>query len=97
MLRHHKKVFFDLSGDLLRNKGPAYLRGLFWREKNAPLTDSRIQSPWLRMLFGSAVKHEEIASVERDYERLFRSLALGQSVIDAVMGGTAQKLLGLSE
>jgi len=96
-LRHHANVFFDLSGNLLRNKGPAYFRGLFWWEKNAALNGSRRQNPWQRLLFGSAVRHEEIASVERDYERLFRSLAFGQSVVDAVMGGTAQKLLGLSE
>ena len=96
-LRHHANVFFDLSGHLLRKKGPAYFQNLFWWEKNVPLTDSHTQNPWQRVLFGSAVKHEEIASVERDYQRLFRSLALGQSVIDAVMGGTAQRLLGLAE
>jgi len=95
-MRHHANVYFDLSGDLLRRKGADFFGRLF-RPAQAPLwQDEGSGNTWERVVFGSAVRHEEIASVERDYQRIFRSLALGQGDMDAVMGGTAAHLLGMT-
>jgi hypothetical protein len=56
-------------------------------------TDSDL---WGQILFGSGARHEEMTAVERDYERMFRSLAVSPERVDAVMGGTAARLLGVS-
>jgi hypothetical protein len=94
-MRQHANVYFDLSGDALRRKGADYFGRLF-RPAQAPLwEDDASSSVWDRVVFGSAVRHEEIASVERDYQRIFRSLALSQEDVERVMAATAAGLLGL--
>jgi predicted TIM-barrel fold metal-dependent hydrolase len=52
---------------------------------------------WTRVVFGTGVPYDKIASVERDYERLFRALGLSEDVSEKVMGGNAARLLGLKE
>jgi predicted TIM-barrel fold metal-dependent hydrolase len=95
-LRQHSNVYFDLSGDLLRRKGADFIGGLL-RPTQAPLwEDTTGGCLWSRVLFGSGTRHEEIASVERDYQRIFRSLALGGEDVAAVMGVTAAGLLGVT-
>ena len=95
LLRLHANVCFDLSGDVLRRRGPEFLNALL-RPSNASLwEDDPAGSLWSRIVFGSAVRHDEIASVERDYQRVSRSLALGSGDVDAVMGLTAARLLGI--
>jgi len=94
-LRHHPNVFFDLSGDLLRRKGADFVGGLLRPAHAALWEEDAAGNSWGRILFGSAVRHEEIASLERDYQRVFRSLALNQQDIEAVMGQTAARLLDI--
>jgi predicted TIM-barrel fold metal-dependent hydrolase len=95
-LRQHANVYFDLSGDLLRRRGAEFIGGLL-RPTQAPLwEDTSGGCLWSRVLFGSATRHEEIASSERDYQRIFRSLALGGEEAEAVMGATAAGLLGVA-
>jgi len=96
ILRRHENVFFDLSGHVLRQRGTAFFRGLLSVEGGAALGQAEGHSAWSKIVFGSAVPHEEIASVERDYERLFRALALPEAVIADIMGGNAARLLGLA-
>jgi len=94
-MRHHANVYFDLSGDVLRRKSAEFLGGLL-RPPHTVLWDQEpVGNLWSRVVFGSGVRHEEIASVERDYQRVFRSMALGAQDIDAVMGHTAAALLGI--
>lgn len=96
-LRRHPNVYFDLSGDLLRRKGADFIGGLL-RPTQAPLWDEgAADGLWERVLFGSGTRHEEIASAERDHQRIFRSLALGADQVAAVMGGSAARLLGLAQ
>lgn len=94
-LRHHPNVLFDLSGDILRKKGAGFFEEIL-RPNQASLWEADIGGDlWGRIVFGSAVRHEEIASVERDYQRIFRSLAVGQEDAEAVMGLTAARLLNI--
>jgi predicted TIM-barrel fold metal-dependent hydrolase len=95
-LRHNANVLFDLSGDLLRRKGADYVGGLLRPTQSALWEDDSAGNLWGRVVFGSGVRHEEIASVERDYQRVFRALALGKEDIDAVMGNTAARLLNIA-
>jgi len=95
VLRHHENVFFDLSGDVLRRRSADYFGSIF-RSNQSALWEADVAGDlWGRIVFGSAVRHEKIASVERDYQRVFRSLAVSQEDIDAVMGLTAARLLGV--
>jgi predicted TIM-barrel fold metal-dependent hydrolase len=94
-LRHNPNVLFDLSGDVLRNRGHDFFSsvlrptpGSLWEEDPGGDLLSRI-------VFGSAARHEDIASVERDYQRILRSMALGPEDLEAVMGHTAAGLLGM--
>jgi len=92
-MRRNANVFFDLSGDLLRRKSPDFFRDIFRPEQGALWGQSPGDRLWSKTLFGSAVRHDEIASVERDYQRVMRSLAASAEEIDAVMGLTAARLL----
>jgi predicted TIM-barrel fold metal-dependent hydrolase len=94
-MRHHANVFFDLSGDILRRKKADFFEGIF-RPNQASLWETDAGGGlWQRIVFGSGVRHEEIASVERDYQRIFRSMAVATEDAEAVMGLTAARLLGI--
>jgi len=94
-MRHHSNVFFDLSGDILRRRGGQSLAEFFQPAQASLWEEDTGGSLWGHVLFGSGVRHEDMAAVERDYERTFRSLAVSRDDMDAVMGNTAAKLLGI--
>jgi len=96
-LQHHSNVYFDLSGGAIHRKGVHFFRGLLSPQTSSPMNAAAIGPTWSKIIFGTAVRHEDIASVERDYQRLFRSLALAEDLVRAIMGETAASLLGLSE
>ncbi len=87
--------FFDLSGEVLRRKGADFLGQILRPARSSLWEEDATGDLWGRILFGSAVRHEEIASVERDYQRVFRSLALSREDIEAVMGHTAARMLNV--
>jgi predicted TIM-barrel fold metal-dependent hydrolase len=94
-MRHHQNVYFDLSGDVFRLKGTDFLCDIL-RPAQASLWEDRATGDLCgRLVFGSAVRHTEIASVERDYQRAFRSMGLGQEQIESAMGQTAATLLDI--
>jgi hypothetical protein len=92
-MRYNPNVYFDLSGELLEHKDPAFFRDAFGSGRSNGLGTRRRTSVWPRVMFGSAVQAEHIEGVERDYRRLFRSLAIDEDTREAVMGGTARQLL----
>jgi predicted TIM-barrel fold metal-dependent hydrolase len=95
-LRHHANVLFDLSGDVLRRKGAEFFSSVLRPAAHGALWESGSSGNlWGQILFGSGARHEEIASIERDYQRVFRSLALTREDVEAVMGHTAASLLGI--
>ncbi|MFO8007924.1 MAG: amidohydrolase family protein [Candidatus Brocadiia bacterium] len=95
-MRGNDNVFFDLSGRLLRQKGPEWLTDLLGENQNNPwAAEQEAQSLWRHVVFGSGVRQEDIASVERDYERVFRWLGVAEEETSAVMGQTAARLLGI--
>jgi hypothetical protein len=95
VLCHHNNVHFDLSGPTLRKKELPFFRSLLGGPANAMFEGHPGGLLWSKIIFGSAVRHEEVASLERDYQRLFRSLSLPEDVIQGIMGETAARLLGL--
>jgi predicted TIM-barrel fold metal-dependent hydrolase len=95
VMRRHKNVYFDLSGDALRRKGADFYRSLLGSETASVLDDQCRGEAWTRVLFGTAVRYDEIAAVERDHQRLFRALALKQEVVENILSGNAARLLGL--
>lgn len=96
-LRRHANVFFDLSGTVLRGAGVELLRAHLSPASASVAGESANGAAWSKILFGTAVRYEEIASVERDYQRLYRSLGLPNSVVEGITGATAARILGLEE
>ena len=96
-LQRHANVYFDLSGRAIYRKGVHFFRGLLGSQEASALSMPANERAWSKIVFGTAVRHEDIPSVESDYQRLFRSLTLGQDVVAGIMGETAGQLLGLSE
>ncbi|MFW6188837.1 MAG: amidohydrolase family protein [Planctomycetota bacterium] len=94
-MRYHGNVCFDLSGDVLRRKGADFFRGLLRPERTSLWEASTDGDLWRRVIFGSGGDHDDIASAERDYQRILRSLAATGEQRDAVMGRTAARLLGV--
>ena len=95
-MRHNPNVCFDLSGNLLRRRKPEFFGELLRPATSSLWEDGATENLLARIVFGSAVRHEEIASVERDYQRILRSAALGSEDVDGVMGQTAARLLDIS-
>jgi predicted TIM-barrel fold metal-dependent hydrolase len=98
MCRWHANMYFDLSGSTLKKKPPAFFEELLWWEKQkVRYKDEFGRGPWEKILFGTDVTPAEMPETMEDYTRLFDALDLPQQYKDAVMGGTAAKLLGLAE
>jgi len=95
-VRRHSNVFFDLSGLALRRRGVEFFRAKLGSEVNSVGGAAVDEVVWSRILFGTAVRHDEITSVERDYQRLFRTLALSNEAVAGIMGDAAARILGLS-
>ena len=96
-LRRQENVYFDLSGRSLRHKGVPFFRSLLGSESGSVLGNPEGRAVWSKMVFGTGVRHEEIASVERDYQRLFRVLALPEEIVADIMGGNAARLIGQAQ
>jgi hypothetical protein len=97
VLRLHNNVFFDLSGQSLRRKGLDFFRTLLGKPSEPVFEGAEPQGVWSQLVFGTRVRHRDIASVERDYQRLFRVLALSEETSENILGHNAWELLGLSE
>lgn len=94
-LRRHDGVFFDLSGLALRGKDPAFFRGVLGQAQGHVTGAGHESSAWSNVVFGTGLRHEAMASVERDYQRLFRALTLPEDVVADIMWGNAACMLGL--
>jgi len=94
-LRQNPNAYCDLSGDLLRRQPPEFVAALLQSSHGTLWEESSGVDPMLRVVFGSAVRHEDIASVERDYQRVLRSAGRGPDCVEATMGNTAAQLLGI--
>jgi predicted TIM-barrel fold metal-dependent hydrolase len=97
LLAVHDNIFFDLSGNILARKGTDFFTSLLGGRTGVVWGEGGDISVWTRVVFGTGVPYDKIASVERDYERLFRALGLSEDVSEKVMGGNAARLLGLKE
>lgn len=96
VMRYHANVFFDLAGDLFRVKGTDVLADLL-RSSQGSLWEDRVSGHLVgQLVFGSGARCEELASVERDYRRLFRTMGLAPDDVDRVMGGNAARVLGIA-
>ena len=97
VLRLHENVFYDLSGAVFRTNAPSELARFFHAEKVNLTSGGSESNACTRLLFGSGVRCEELSTLERDYQRFFRSLALKDGIIERIMGENAARLLGLGE
>ncbi|MFP4027944.1 MAG: amidohydrolase family protein [Candidatus Brocadiia bacterium] len=95
VLRLHTNVCFDLSGSAIARKGVAFFRSLLGSDTNGVIGNYEEGTVWSQIVFGTGVHYGEIASVERDYQRLFRSLALSDETVEDIMGGNAERLVGV--
>ncbi len=95
-MRRNHNVYFDLSGDLLRRRGPEFLRALFSSGRASPWESESGANLLEAVVFGSAGRHEDVAGAERDYQRALRSLAADAEKVAAVMGETAARLLDIT-
>ena len=94
-MRRHPNVYFDLSGDLFRTRGTDFLAEML-RPAQVPLWEDTVAGDLCeRIIFGSGCRYEEIASAERDYQRVLRALGLSPGDIEAVMGHSAARLLDI--
>ena len=93
LLNLHGNVYFDLSGATLRKRGLEFFSALLGAPQATLLERPRHGAACRRLLFGSGARHERIAEIECDYERLFRSMDLGQEVVEGIMGDTAADIL----
>jgi hypothetical protein len=94
-LRWEENAFFDLSGSAIRNRGAAFFRSLLGPRPGPVPGEDDGGGAWSRVVFGTGAHYNQLASVERDYQRLLRALALPDEVVGDIMGGNAARILGL--
>ncbi len=94
-MRRNPNVFFDLSGGMLTRMGPENV-GMMLREGGGQLWEEDLEGGLSRQLvFGSGVRHEEIARVESEYRQVLRAAPADARQQEDVMGGTAARILGI--
>ena len=80
----------------MKKKKPAFFREmLWWHTMKIRYKDRFGRGPWEKVVFGTDVTPPEMADTLNDYRKLFRGLKLSRRLQNAVMGGTAKKLLRL--
>ena len=94
LLGVHNNVFFDLSGVQLMDRGAQFFKLILGAESDSKWEEPSQRSRWTQIVFGTASENKDIPFVERDYQRLFRALALPDGLVDHVMGNNAVRLLG---
>ena len=98
MCRWHSNMYFDLSGSTLKKKKTAFFEEMFWWGKQKiRYKDEFGRGPWEKILFGTDVSPAEMPETMEDYTKLLKALNLPKDLCDAVMGSTAEKLLGLAD
>jgi len=97
LCRWHLNLYFDITGSSLKAKPPEFFGQLLWWGGNQQYGDRRGRGPWDKILFGTDVSIEKMGDVMNDYRRLMDTLKLPEGARQAVMGGTAAKLLGLEK
>jgi predicted TIM-barrel fold metal-dependent hydrolase len=97
VLRCNNNLYFDLSGIVLRAKGPDFFRSMLWWDEAAGAygTTPRALGPWKHMLFGSAVHCKHLPAVLNDYNTLLDGLELDEATRADVMALNAIRALGL--
>ncbi len=95
LLSIHHNIYFDLSGVKLSERGPHFFKMLLGTESDNKWDQGESDSSWRHIVFGTAVSAKDMPFVEREYQRLFRALALPDSVEECVMGGNSSRLLRL--
>jgi predicted TIM-barrel fold metal-dependent hydrolase len=95
--RCNHNVCLDLSGAVLKTKGPDFFRSvLWWDESQDPYNGRTDQTrPWHKILFGSDVHYKHLAAARRQYESLITALALDENARADIMGLNAIRILGL--
>ena len=95
--RCNTNVYLDLSGTLLKRKGPEFFREMLWWDETSAAYDGGPQptAPWKKIVFGSGAHYSHLGSIRRDYEHLFDALGLDDAVRADVMCHNAIRALGL--
>ncbi len=97
MIRWHPNLYFDLSGSSLLHRSHQYFRELFWWDKPTRFSDRTKYRPFEKMVFGSDEPYEIIGEPLAEQRALLEALEQPPEIIEGVFGGTAARLLGLSE
>jgi predicted TIM-barrel fold metal-dependent hydrolase len=95
--RCNNNVYLDLSGTVLKSKGPDFFRSMLWWDEAGGSYDRtpRCLAPWKKILFGSAVHHKHLPAVLNDYYALMDGLELDDKTRLDVMAMNAVRALGL--
>jgi uncharacterized protein len=97
--RWNPNVFFDLSGSTLTKMRErlADFRQIFWWSRSDWGTDTPNDDPsaYIKIVFGSDVKLNEIESVMHQYQAMFDACGVSPQTRSMIMGGTLAKLLKL--
>ncbi|MGI9862259.1 amidohydrolase family protein [Moorella naiadis] len=87
LARFHQNVYVDWTGSPVGwrpRKAPGFFQDLFYWD-----------GAFEKVLFGTDVHYREMKAVYDDYRRILRLLNLPESTCQAIMGGTAARLLHL--
>jgi len=94
LARWHNNLYFDLSGSSLKAKPPEFFGQILWWKHNRQYGHGN--NPWHKMLFATDVSIDMMEDVMNDYRRLMDALGLDDDERRAVMGGNAERILGLA-
>ena len=94
--RCNSNVYLDLSGPIIRRKGPQFFREmLWWGDVPAALGSRKGETPWQKIVFGSDVNFKYLSKVIREYEVLLEGLGAPDEVVADVFAMNAIRALDL--
>ena len=95
--RCNTNVYLDLSGTVLKQKSPEFLRGLLWWDATGGSYDRapRTVRPWKKILFGSDVRYRRLGDALGDYTRLMQALDFDEGTRQDILAMNAIRALGL--
>jgi len=93
--RCNGNVFLDLSGPVLKRKGPDFFREMLWWGESDDHSGSRVEGAWKKIVFGSDVHHKHLKTVAANYQTLLHGVGLDEEARTDVLVNNAARALGL--
>lgn len=94
VIRTNPNIYMDITGSTLVKKKPSYFKGIFWWDRVKGFYRGST-GPYKRVLFGTDLHYNQMASAVDDYRRLMQGLHLSKQAQKDIWGLNAERVFGV--